>query len=139
MDRFGSAHWNGDIGHGHGTVSTQSGAVDQLRYAFLTRFGEQPGTNPEELIGAAHAACFAMALSNALTAAGFIPDSLDTKSIVTIEKDGPSFSIKGIHLSVSAAVPGIDRQSFLKIAEEARVGCPVSRVFKAPITFEVTF
>ncbi|MCJ8144974.1 OsmC family protein [Ancylobacter sp. A5.8] len=136
MNRFGSAHWTGDIKHGRGTITTESGKVSELPYSFFTRFGDEPGSNPEELIGGAHAGCFAMALSGALTAAGFTAESLDTKSIVTVEKDGAGFTITGVHLSVTAKVPGIDEAAFLKIAQGAKAGCPVSRLMSVPIAFD---
>ncbi|HCR79042.1 MAG TPA: OsmC family peroxiredoxin, partial [Alcanivorax sp.] len=105
MNKFASAHWEGDIKKGKGTISTQSGALKEQPYGFNTRFEDEPGTNPEELIGAAHAGCFSMAFSLELGNAGYTADSIDTKAKVTLDKDGDGFSITKIHLDMNAKIP----------------------------------
>ena len=136
MDKFASAHWEGDIKKGKGTISTQSGALKEQPYGFNTRFEDEPGTNPEELIGAAHAGCFSMAFSLELGSAGYTADSIDTKAKVTLDKDGDGFSITRIHLDMNAKIPGIDDAEFQKIANGAKEGCPVSKVLNAEITLD---
>ena len=117
MNKFASAHWEGDIKKGKGTISTQSGALKEQPYGFNTRFEDEPGTNPEELIGAAHAGCFSMAFSLELGNAGYTADSIDTKAKVTLDKDGDGFSITKIHLDMNAKIPGIDDAEFQKQRE----------------------
>ncbi|MBD3624398.1 MAG: OsmC family protein [Rhodobacteraceae bacterium] len=134
MKRKGSAVWTGDLKEGDGIVSTASGVLDQTRYGFKSRFEEGPGTNPEELIGAAHAGCFSMALSGALGKAGFTPDQISTTATVSLEQVDGGFEIKAIHLDVSAKVPGADDAAFQKAAEGAKAGCPVSKLLKAEIS-----
>ena len=136
MNKFASAHWEGDIKKGKGTISTQSGALKEQPYGFNTRFEDEPGTNPEELIGAAHAGCFSMAFSLELGNAGYTADSIDTKAKVTLDKDGDGFSITKIHLDMNAKSPGIDDAEFQKIANGAKEGCPVSKVLNAEITLD---
>ncbi|HAD64560.1 MAG TPA: OsmC family peroxiredoxin [Alcanivorax sp.] len=136
MNKFASAHWEGDIKKGKGTISTQSGALKEQPYGFNTRFEDEPGTNPEELIGAAHAGCFSMAFSLELGSAGYTADSIDTKAKVTLDKDGDGFSITRIHLDMNAKIPGIDDAEFQKIANGAKEGCPVSKVLNAEITLD---
>ena len=136
MNKFASAHWEGDIKKGKGTISTQSGALKEQPYGFNTRFEDEPGTNPEELIGAAHAGCFSMAFSLELGNAGYTADSIDTKAKVTLDKDGDGFSITKIHLDMSASIPGIDDAEFQEIANGAKEGCPVSKVLNAEITLD---
>ncbi|HAI35640.1 MAG: OsmC family protein [Alcanivorax sp.] len=136
MNKFASAHWEGDIKKGKGTISTQSGALKEQPYGFNTRFEDEPGTNPEELIGAAHAGCFSMAFSLELGNAGYTADSIDTKAKVTLDKDGDGFSITRIHLDMNAKIPGIDDAEFQKIANGAKEGCPVSKVLNAEITLD---
>ncbi len=136
MNKFASAHWEGDIKKGKGTISTQSGALKERPYGFNTRFEDEPGTNPEELIGAAHAGCFSMAFSLELGNAGYTADSIDTKAKVTLDKDGDGFSITRIHLDMNAKIPGIDDAEFQKIANGAKEGCPVSKVLNAEITLD---
>ncbi len=136
MNKFASAHWEGDIKKGKGTISTQSGALKEQPYGFNTRFEDEPGTNPEELIGAAHAGCFSMAFSLELGNAGYTADSIDTKAKVTLDKDGDGFSITKIHLDMNARIPGIDDAEFQKIANGAKEGCPVSKVLNAEITLD---
>lgn len=136
MNKFASAHWEGDIKKGKGTISTQSGALKDQPYGFNTRFEDEPGTNPEELIGAAHAGCFSMAFSLELGNAGYTADSIDTKAKVTLDKDGDGFSITKIHLDMNARIPGIDDAEFQEIANGAKEGCPVSKVLNAEITLD---
>ena len=109
MKRFGSTRWNGGLREGNGAVSTESRALENYPYSFLTRYGDKPGTNPEELLGAAHAACFTMSFVRMLEMAAFVPEQVDSKSDVVIEKDGDGFSITSVHLTVTAKIPGIDR------------------------------
>ncbi|MFD1332791.1 OsmC family protein [Methylopila musalis] len=136
MKRIGSAVWNGPVKEGSGKVSTESGALQDLNYSFKKRFGDEKGTNPEELIGAAHASCFSMALSLMLGEAGFPPDEIRATSAVSIEQQGGGFQITTIDLSVIATVPGIDEATFTEIATKAKDGCPVSKVLNATINFE---
>lgn len=139
MKRSGSAVWTGDIKGGSGSVSTESGVLDAVPYSFAKRFGEEKGTNPEELIGAAHAACFSMALSGALGGAGLTADRIDTTAQVTVVPDGGGFTITAVHLVVKASVPGTDAEGFAKIAKGAKEGCPVSKVLAgAEITMDAT-
>ncbi len=128
--RKASAEWNGDLKTGKGQFATGSGAVSG-KYSFATRFEESPGTNPEELIGAAHAACFSMALSGGLTSAGFIPTSIKTEDKVHLEKVNDKPTISKIEINCVAVVPKIDQATFQKIAEDTKVNCPVSRALKS--------
>ena len=137
--RSGSARYEGLGKDGKGVVSTQSGVLSDSPYGFGTRFGDQPGTNPEELIAAAHASCFTMALSFALAAAGHSDGTLETSAKVTLDKDGDSFTITKSALTLKGHVEGIDRAEFERIAAEAKAGCPVSKVLNAEITLETTF
>jgi len=137
MKKTASAHWQGGIKDGKGTISTQSGALSEQPYGFNTRFEDAPGTNPEELIGAAHAGCFSMALSKELGEAGMTAESIDTKAEVTLDKQDGGFAITAVHLSLKAKVPGADRAAFEKAVETAKTGCPVSKVLNAEITLEV--
>ncbi len=132
MKRKGSAVWKGSLKEGNGTVSLESGVLKDAQYSFKTRFEDGMGTNPEELVGAAHAGCFSMQLSAFLTEEGFKPDSLETTSEITFE-DG---EIKRSHLILTANVPGIDQEKFEKIANKAKENCPLSKLLKADITLE---
>jgi osmotically inducible protein OsmC len=134
MQRTASAHWAGGLKDGKGTVSTASGVLKQTQYSFATRFENGAGTNPEELIAAAHAGCFSMALSAELGKGGFTPTSIDTSATLTLDKTDAGFTITAIHLDVHAAVPNIDAGKFDEIANGAKKGCPVSRVLNANIT-----
>jgi lipoyl-dependent peroxiredoxin len=134
MVRKASAVWNGTLKEGKGTISTESGVLSKTQYSFSTRFENGVGTNPEELIAAAHAGCFTMALSAQLTNAGFKPESLETTAEVTLEKLEAGFTITKVHLDVTARVPGADKAAFDKAAANAETGCPVSRLLKAEIT-----
>lgn len=132
--RTATARYDGFGKTGHGHVSTQSRVIDDKPYGFGTRFGDEPGTNPEELIAAAHAGCFTMALSFALAAAGHEAGSLETKASVTIDKDGDGFTITKSALDLTADIDGIEADEFARIAEEAKAGCPVSKLMKAEVT-----
>ncbi|WP_070885796.1 OsmC family protein [Pseudomonas sp. D1-3] len=136
MKKTASAHWQGGIKDGKGTISTQSGVLSEQPYGFNTRFEDKPGTNPEELIGAAHAGCFSMALSKELGEAGMTAESIDTKAEVTLDKQDGGFAITAVHLSLKARIPGADRAAFEKAVETAKTGCPVSKVLNAEITLE---
>jgi osmotically inducible protein OsmC len=130
MDRSASAVWNGSLKEGKGTISSQSGALKALPYNFAKRFGDEPGTNPEELIAAAHASCFSMALSAELGKAGFTPDSIETTAVVTLDlHDKPT--VAKSHLTTKAKIPGIDKAKFDEIADGAKKGCPISRLLAA--------
>ncbi len=136
MQRRASAHWSGGLKDGKGTVSTQSGVLNQTQYSFSTRFENGVGTNPEELIAAAHAGCFTMALSAQLGNAGMTADSIDTTATLTLDKTDAGFSITAVHLDVTAKIPGADQAKFDEAAQNAEKGCPVSRVLKATITMD---
>jgi lipoyl-dependent peroxiredoxin len=138
MKHFGSAAWNGSLREGKGSVSTESHALENHPYTFFSRYGEKPGTNPEELLGAAHAACFTMSFVRMLGMANFVPERVDSKSDVVIEKDGDGFSITSVHLTVTAKIPGIDQDTFQSIAAKAKAGCPVSKLIRVEIGFEAT-
>jgi lipoyl-dependent peroxiredoxin len=138
MKHFGSAAWNGSLREGKGSVSTESHALENHPYTFFSRYGEKPGTNPEELLGAAHAACFTMSFVRMLGMANFVPERVDSKSDVVIEKDGDGFSITSVHLTVTAKIPGIDQDTFRSIAAKAKAGCPVSKLIRVEIGFEAT-
>jgi osmotically inducible protein OsmC len=134
MQRTATAHWSGGLKDGKGTISTQSGVLSQTQYSFSTRFENGIGTNPEELIAAAHAGCFSMALSGQLGAAGMTAQSIDTTASLTLEKTDAGFSITAIHLDVKVKIPGGDQAKFDEAAQNAEKGCPVSRVLNAKIT-----
>jgi osmotically inducible protein OsmC len=136
MKRTGSAVWQGGIKDGRGTVSTESGVLDGAQYSFSTRFEDGKGTNPEELLAAAHAGCFSMALSKQLNDAGLTADSINTTASVRLEKTDAGFSITKVHLDVTARVPGADASAFETAANNAKAGCPVSRLFNAEITMD---
>ncbi|HYJ33059.1 MAG TPA: OsmC family protein [Candidatus Binatia bacterium] len=136
MIRKASAEWRGGLKDGQGTVSTDSGVLANAQYSFSTRFENGKGTNPEELIAAAHAGCFSMALSAQLGAAGITPESVRTSAAVTLEKVGDGFSVTASHLDVTARIPGGDRAAFQKAAEQAKTGCPISKLLNAKITMD---
>ena len=127
IHKKGQAHWEGDIKRGKGTVSTESGVLNQQPYGFNTRFEGEKGTNPEELIGAAHAACFSMALSLMLGEAGFTPDAIDNTADVSLDKVDAGFAITKVALHSQVSVPGIDAATFDGIIQKAKAGCPVSQ------------
>lgn len=134
MKRTGSAVWTGGLKDGKGTVSTQSGVLSNTQYSFSTRFEDGKGTNPEELIAAAHAGCFSMALSAQLGAAGITPQSIETTATVSLEKQEGGFAITSSHLDVVARIPGADKAAFETAANNAKAGCPVSKVLNAAIS-----
>ena len=136
ITRTGSAVWQGGLKDGKGSISTQSGALSAYPYGFATRFEGLPGSNPEELIAAAHASCFTMALSLILGNAGFKADQMDTKAEITLAKDGDGFSITKSHLTLRAKIPGIDDAKFKELTGMAEKGCPVSKVLKAEISLD---
>ena len=138
MKRFGSATWSGSLRDGKGAVSTESQAMTNHPYTFFSRYGETPGTNPEELLGAAHAACFTMSFVRMLGMASFTPEWVASKSDVCIEKDGDGFSITSVHLTVTARIPGMDQDTFQSIAEKAKAGCPVSKLMRVDVGFGAT-
>ena len=137
--RSGSARYDGLGKDGKGHVSTQSGVLSDQAYGFNTRFENEPGTNPEELIAAAHASCFTMALSFALAKAGHSAGTLETTAKVSLDKDGDGFKITRSDLTLSGHVEGIEKSEFRRIADEAKAGCPVSKVLNAEITLETSF
>jgi osmotically inducible protein OsmC len=134
MVRKASAVWKGSLKEGKGTISSESGVLSNTPHSFSTRFENAKGTNPEELIAAAHAGCFTMALSAQLGNAGITPESLETTASLTLDKLDAGWSITKIHLDVAARIPGVDKAAFDKAAENAKAGCPVSRLLKAEIT-----
>ena len=136
MDKSASAHWEGNLKQGKGTISTESRVLVDSPYGFNTRFEDKPGTNPEELIGAAHAGCFSMAFSMLLGEQDFTPDSIDTKAVVTLEKQNDGFAVTKVHLNMRARIPGIDQSQFEEIANKAKAGCPISKLLNAAITLD---
>ena len=136
MKQKASAVWQGSLKEGKGSISTGSGALSAKPYSFRTRFEGEPGTNPEELIGAAHASCFSMALSMILGLAGFTPEKIETTATVTLEQKDGGFAITASHLDVTAKVPGASEEAFLECATKAKGGCPVSKVLNANITMD---
>jgi len=136
MKRKASAIWTGGLKDGRGTISTESGVLSETQYSFSARFEDGTGTNPEELVGAAHAGCFSMALSGQLGAAGMAAERIRTTATVSLEKQESGFTITGIHLDVTAKIPGADAQKFQAAAVAAKDGCPVSRALKGPITMD---
>ena len=138
MKKTASAIWQGGLKDGKGQISTESGALKNNPYGFNTRFENQPGTNPEELIGAAHAGCFSMALSMMLGEAGLTPERIDTEAQVTLDKQDDGFAITAVYLVLKAKVPGASEEQFKEIANKAKAGCPVSKVLNADITLDAT-
>jgi osmotically inducible protein OsmC len=136
ITRTARAEWQGTGKEGKGSLSTQSGVLSTTPFGFNTRFGDTKGTNPEELIAAAHAGCFSMALAFALTGAGFTPTKIATSAAVTLEPDAGGFKISKSALKLEATVPGITREQFQKVAEGAKAGCPVSKVLNAEVTLD---
>jgi osmotically inducible protein OsmC len=134
MDRKATAVWQGGLKDGKGSLSTDSGVLKQTQYSFSTRFENGAGTNPEELLAAAHAGCFTMALSGQLGKAGLTAEKLETTCTITLAKDGEGFSITKSHLDLSARVPGADQPKFDAAVKAAETGCPVSKLFKTAIT-----
>jgi lipoyl-dependent peroxiredoxin len=138
MQRNASAHWTGGLKDGKGTITSASGVLSNTPYSFSTRFEGQPGTNPEELIAAAHSGCFTMALSGQLGAAGMTPESIDTTATVTMEKLEAGFTVTSVHLAVKAKIPGADKAKFDTAAKNAKEGCPISRLLNTKITMDAT-
>jgi osmotically inducible protein OsmC len=138
MKRNANAEWRGGLKDGRGTISTDSGVLENAQYSFSTRFEDGKGTNPEELIAAAHAGCFSMALSGQLGNAGLTAESIRTTAGVKLEKTDAGFTITEVHLTVAARVPGASQEQFDTAAANAKAGCPVSRVLNAKITLEAT-
>lgn len=136
MTAFGTAKWQGGLKDGKGWLSTKSGALSEQPYGFASRFEDKPGTNPEELIGAAHSGCFTMALSKILGDAGFTAEEMKTKAEVTLEKQGDGFAITKFHLTLRAKIPGIDEAKFKELAGMAEKGCPVSKLLNAQISLD---
>ena len=136
MKRNASAHWEGSLKAGKGHISTESGVLDKSQYGFGTRFENGKGTNPEELIGAAHAGCYSMALSMILGEQGYTPDKIDTQANVSLEEDDDGFKIASVHLDVTGKVPDMDAAAFKQAAEAAKKGCPVSKVLNADISMD---
>lgn len=134
MKRTASAQWRGDLKAGNGTVSTASGTLANAAYSFHTRFEEGKGTNPEELLAAAHAGCFSMALSGQLAQAGLTAESIETTCSISLEKQPDGFAITESHLDLKAKVPGASKEAFDTAVQNAKVGCPVSKLYKANIT-----
>ena len=138
MMTFGTAVWEGGIRDGKGAISTKSGALDKYPYGFGSRFEGKPGTNPEELIGAAHAGCFTMALSLILGEAQLRADHMETKAEVTLDKVADGFAITAVHLTLIAKIPGADHAKFQELAAKAKAGCPVSKLLNTRITLDAT-
>ena len=136
MQTYGSAAWQGGIKDGKGAISTKSGALKDYPYGFSSRFEGKPGTNPEELIGAAHAGCFTMALSLILGEAKLTAEQMDTKADVTLEKVADGFAITAVVLTLRAKIPGADRAKFEELAAKAKAGCPVSKLLNAKVTLD---
>src|SRR5580698_7435636 len=133
---YGSAKWQGGIKDGKGAISTKSGALSDYPYGFASRFEGKPGSNPEELIGAAHAACFTMALSLILGEAKLTAEHMETSAKVTLEQVEGGYAITAVHLTLTAKIPGADQATFEKLAATAKAGCPVSKLLKADITLD---
>lgn len=136
MKRNATAVWRGGIKDGKGTLSTDSGVLSENKYSFTTRFEDGKGTNPEELIAAAHAGCFSMALSLILGESGITPEQISTRATVNIEKKDEGFEITSVHLDVSVKAHGVDQEKFSEATEKAKAGCPVSKVLNAEITMD---
>ncbi|MFG1480223.1 OsmC family protein [Xanthobacter sp. V4C-4] len=136
MKTFGRAAWSGGIKDGKGAISTASGALSDYPYGFASRFEGKPGTNPEELIGAAHAGCFTMALSLILGEAGLTAARMETRAEVTLEKQADGFAITAVHLTLRAQIPGATAESFQALAAKAKAGCPVSKLLRADISLD---
>ena len=136
MKRSASARWAGNLKEGKGTISTESGVLANTQYSFGTRFENGRGTNPEELIAAAHAGCFSMALSGQLGAAGLTAESIDTSAVASFEKLEAGWTVTEVHLKLKARVPGADKAAFDTAAQNAKTGCPISRLLNAKITLE---
>ena len=138
INRHGSAQWQGGIKDGKGAISTESGALNAYPYGFASRFEGKPGTNPEELIAAAHAGCFTMALSLILGEAKLTAEEMETSATVTLEQVEGGYAITAVHLTLKAKIPGADQETFERLAGMAKAGCPVSKLLKAEITLDAS-
>jgi osmotically inducible protein OsmC len=138
MKRTANAQWKGSIKEGSGVVSTSSGVLDGTQYSFKSRFEEGKGTNPEELIAAAHSGCYAMAFSLMLGESGYEPDVIDAKAEVSLIEDDDGFTVNKIHLTVKASIPDIEESTFQKLAEKAKEGCPISKLMNADISMDAS-
>lgn len=138
MKRKASAQWKGSLKEGKGNLSTESGVLSKTQYSFGTRFESGIGTNPEELVAAAHAACFSMQLSALLGKAGLVPDKIDTTAVVTLENLEQGWTVIESHLVVNASIPGATAESFAKLAEDAKTGCLMSRLLKTTVTIDAS-
>lgn len=136
MDRSAKAQWKGDLKSGTGIMSTSSGVLSNAQYSFKTRFEQGQGTNPEELLAAAHAGCFSMALSHVLDQQGLKAESIETTCTITLDREGDGFAIKKSHLQMTAKVPGASEEAFQKAAQGAKENCPVSKLYKTDITLD---
>jgi len=136
MKRKANARWQGTAKEGSGTLTTQSGTLTDTPYSFVARFGDGKGTNPEELIAAAHAGCFTMALSFMLNGAGFTADAIDTEANLTMDQVNGAWTVTGVHLTTRARVPGIDAAKFAELSSNAKATCPISRLLNATITLD---
>lgn len=136
MKSMASAHWSGGLKDGKGTISTKMGALRDVPYNFAMRFEGADGTNPEELVGAAHAACYSMALSMVLGQHDMVAEAIDTKATVTLEQVDGGFAVTKVHLDLTAKIPGADEAKFLEAANGAKAGCPISKLLKAEITLD---
>lgn len=136
IKKSGSAHWEGNLKKGKGTVSTETGVLSAQPYGFNTRFEDGNGTNPEELIGAAHASCFSMALSMVLEGHDLVADTIDTKATVSLDEVESGFEVSKIHLDVAATIPGATEQQFAEAAKTAKENCPISKLLTAQITMD---
>jgi lipoyl-dependent peroxiredoxin len=136
MSTFGSAKWQGGFKDGQGAISSESGALTDYPYGFAHRFEGKLGSNPEELLGAAHAACFTMMLSLILGEAKLTAEQMETKAVVTIERVGDGFAITSVHLALNAKIPGVDNAKFQELAGTAKAACPVSKLFNTKITLD---
>ena len=136
MERQASAEWYGTLKEGNGTMTAPSGVLNNAKYTWAQRFADEPGTNPEELVAAAHAGCFSMAFSGKLTTAGFLPERISTTATVTLEKTDAGMTVTKVHLAARARVPGVATALFAEQAEAARATCPISRLLNAQITLE---
>ncbi|WP_417741375.1 OsmC family protein [Salipiger sp.] len=138
INKSASANWKGGLKDGTGTISTESGVLDEVNYGFKKRFEGEPGSNPEELVAAAHASCFSMALSMILGEAGFTADDISTKAVVSMEKQDDGFAITKSHLTVTAKVPEASAEDFANAAETAKANCPISKLLDTEITMDAT-
>jgi len=135
--RKAKAYWDGDLRSGEGRISSDSGVLEEVRYSFTTRFENEPGTNPEELIAAAHAACFSMAFANTLSGKGYKPIRVETKAVLSMERQEGGFAITKTRLETEGQVPGLDQATFSEIAREAEAGCPVSKLLRPGLEIEL--